>query len=92
MTYQIAYGSETKTLEDPDQLVLITLPGECADMESDDLVAFINDNWTDNYQQSLVGVDDVIDSFLLAMYAEGIDYDTRERIITTVRDAIDNNA
>ena len=41
--------------------------------------------------QPLVGLDDVIDSFLLAMHAEGIDHDTKARIVTTVRDAVDNN-
>lgn len=35
--------------------------------------------------------DDIIESFLLAMLAEGIDHDTRARIVTTVRDAVDNN-
>lgn len=40
----------------------------------------------------LVAWDDIVDSFLLAMHAEGLDHDTKARIVTTVRDAIDNNS
>lgn len=39
----------------------------------------------------LVAWDDIVDAFLLAMHAEGLDHDTKARIITTVRDAVDNN-
>jgi len=40
----------------------------------------------------LVAWDDIVESFLLAMHAEGLDHDTRARIVTTVRDAVDNNS
>jgi hypothetical protein len=39
----------------------------------------------------MVAWDDIVDAFLLAMHAEGLDHDTRARIVTTVRDAVDNN-
>jgi hypothetical protein len=92
MSYQIAYGAETESIEDPDQLVLLTLPDHCADMDTDDLSAFIEANWTESWGQSLVGVDDVVESLRLALSAHGIDPATGESIIATLTDAIDNNA
>lgn len=92
MNYQIAFGTDTESIEDPNQLVLLTLPDECADMDTDELSVFLDENWMEVDSQPLVGLTEVIDSFLLAMHAEGIDHDTRARIVTTVRDAVDNNS
>jgi hypothetical protein len=93
MTYQIAYGLETECLEDPDQLALLTLPDGAADLEYEDLVSYINDNWgTDLVKdQPLVGLDDIIESFQLALRAAGVDDVSITDITNTVTDAVSNN-
>jgi hypothetical protein len=67
MTYRIAYGCDTETLADPDEMVLLDLADECAEMEYDDLTSWITDNWggisigLDGLaRQPLVGLADVL--------------------------------
>lgn len=94
MPYQIAYGRDTESLEDPTQLALLTLPDECSDMDSDELTEFINENWEDPEfmtVQDLVPGADVMESFALAMDGEGINPDMVSRILSTVADALGNN-
>lgn len=88
--YQIAYGSDTGSIEDPDQLVLLTMPDECADMDTDDLEDYIRDSAGPIDSQPLVGFNDMREATDLAMQAEGIDAATRLRIWQTIFDAVDN--
>lgn len=44
MTYKIAYGTDTGSLEDPDQLVLALLPEKCRQMESEELQTWMKGN------------------------------------------------
>lgn len=92
MTYHIAYGIETESLEAPDQLRLLSLPDEVADMDNDDLAAYISDTWTTIRAQVLVGADDVVQALRMLMRAQKIDNFTVEVVIDGLRDALDNNA
>lgn len=92
MTYQIAYGRDTESLEDPDQIVLLDLPEECSDMDGEELEHWINDNFHELRYQELVGITDVLESMELAMFAEGVTPEVRRRVLATVSDAITNNA
>jgi hypothetical protein len=59
MAYMIAYGVDTETLADPDEMVLLALPEECADMDSEDLESWIRGNWEGIDRQPLVGQRDM---------------------------------
>lgn len=65
MTYFIAYGTDTESLEDPDQLVLVGCPDDWAELDSDDLAASISHEWqaleSRGGIQALVGEKDVLD-------------------------------
>lgn len=91
MTYLIAYGTDTESIEDPDQLVLLSLPDECSEMDTDDLVEYLNDSGNEAYSQPLVGLNDVLESITLALAAEGVDPAVIDRALATVFDAVDNN-
>ena len=94
MSYQVAFGTDTESIEDPSQLVLLTMPDTCADLDADELAEYINLYYgsADVSVEPLVGLNDVIDAVLLAMHAEGFGADTKARIIATLCDAIDNNS
>ena len=92
--YNVAYGTDTESIEDPDQIVLLSLPDEWADLDTDELGWAIKDNWTDPAVvkwTELVPLRDVVDSFRLAMAGEQIEPAAVERIVLTVEDAIVNN-
>ena len=93
MTYQIAFGTDTETIEDPDQLVLLSLPDTCADLDGDDLIDYINAYYgsADVSVEPLVGLNDVLDSLRLALSAHSISPGDTESIIATLTDALDNN-
>jgi hypothetical protein len=101
MTYRIAYGVETETLIDPDELVLLDLPEECADMDSEELESWIRGNWGEISigvnglsSQPMVGFQDVLDSIRLILpTVPGItDTDSAEEtILESLFDAFDNN-
>lgn len=92
--YRIAYGMDTDSLEDPDQLVLLTLPGKCADMNSDDLGLYINTYWGDPNVQSqpLVGMSDVIDALRLVLAASDVDAKEQTDIVAHLLSAMGNNS
>lgn len=97
MAYQIAYGADTDSLEDPDQMCLVTLPDECEDMESDDLIDFIKDNWgtPDVSAEPLVGFNDVQDALrliLTALKGEVLTTPLIETVLRSLYDAVDNNS
>jgi hypothetical protein len=91
MTYRIAYGIETETLADPDEMVLLDLPDECADMDSEELEAWIDGNWqTDAIgRQQLVGFGDVVSS-LRSLLPE-MDASALEALIEGLYDATGQN-
>lgn len=92
MTYRIAFGVDTGSLEDPDQLVLMSLPDECAEMESEELLQWINENKDAHSAQPLVGLNDVKESLELILGAEiPDDADLRARITESLIDAFVNN-
>ena len=92
MTYQIAYGRDTESLEDPGQLVLLDLPEVCSDMDSDELTEWINENWDDPgvRSQEIVGITDVMESLSLILDAE-TNAATAKRILDSLSDALTNN-
>ena len=57
MTYRIAYGVDTKSVEDARQIVLIDLPDS---LEYDDLEDLLADDWDSLEPQGIVGVDDAV--------------------------------
>jgi len=92
MNYQIAYGRDTESLEDPEQVVLLDLPDECSDMDSDELTEWIAENWDwpDMRVQEIVGITDVMESLSLILGAE-TDAATAKRILDSLSDALTNN-
>lgn len=88
--YRIAFGTDTETLEDPDQLVLATMPEEAADLDLDDLVNYIGTSDEVTYQD-LVPLEDTLDAVRLAALSEGLNPSAADLIVSTVRDALANN-
>lgn len=62
--YRVIYGFETETIEDPDQIVLLDLPDQCSEMDTEDLETWIVDYWADLKKQSILGLNDVIETIL----------------------------
>jgi hypothetical protein len=86
---KIVYGTDTGSVEDYGQVVGIIVHDDAA---MDALLEGAHPDEVDGIEmQPLVMWEDVVDAFLVTMHAEGIDHDTRARIVTTVADAIDNN-
>ena len=86
---KIIYGTDTGSIEDYDQCVVLLVSD---DASYDDLLEGADPADLPGIEsQTIVTWEDIVDAFLLAMKAEGIDHGTRARIVTTVRDAIDNN-
>ena len=92
MSYQIAYGLDTESLEDPAQIVLLTVPDEWADLDNDEFCATVADEWTSGKVKidPLVPLEDTLVKVVLALLAEGIDDEKAMQIRQTVRDAVDN--
>jgi hypothetical protein len=86
---KLIYGTDSLNAEDYDQCIILVVPSDT------DYTYIIEgadpDELPDVVQQTIVSWEDTVDAFLLAMMAEGLDHDTRARIVTTVRDAVDNN-
>ena len=99
MTYKLCYGTDTDSLEDPYQIVLLSLPDECSDLDSDALLDYINEHGInedgktrgDIPATALVGYADVVESLRLALSGAGIDEATAHGIVTTLDDAIANS-
>lgn len=92
MSYQIAYGLDTESIEDPSQIVLLTVPDEWADLDNDEFCATVADEWTSGKVKvdPLVPLEDTLVSVVLALLAEGIGEEKAMQIRQTVRDAVDN--
>ena len=92
MTYQIAYGVDTESLEDPSQIVLLSVPDEWADLDNDEFCATVADEWTTGKVKidPLVPLEHTLDRVVLALLAEGIGHATAAQVRETVRDALDN--
>lgn len=85
--HKLIYGTDTGSIEDYHQCVVLVL----SDDEVEQLDYETVDPLTLGTQQTLCTWEDVVDSFILAARAEGIDGPTLARIIATVRDGLDNN-
>jgi hypothetical protein len=79
MSYRIAYGLDTRSIEDPDQLVLMDLPDQCSDMDSEELEDWLNDN--EGVHQPLVGQADLLEKVAEACEREGLNGDMIARIL-----------
>ena len=95
--YYIAYGVDTETLEDPDNLVLVGCPPDWADKDTDELVADINTEWDSLEVQPLVGFSDVVEALrLIIRSVNGIHPShvkhVEMEIINSLTDAVDNNS
>jgi hypothetical protein len=92
MTTKIIYGTDTGSIEDYSQCVVVLVPDDWIE-DADHLERMLLDPDTmyELNTQTIVTWEDTVDALLLAMRAEGIDTQTQARIIATVRDAIDNN-
>lgn len=95
--YYIAYGTETETLEDPDQLVLIGCPEEWADLDNDELVRRFHEDHASVDVQPLVGFQDIIESLRLILQSVGGIHPSNVNRVTTqvidsLIDAVDNNS
>jgi hypothetical protein len=88
-TRKIIYGTDTGSIEDYAQCVVLLVSDDAA---YDELLEGRDPADLEGIEaQTLVTWEDTVDALLLAMRAEGIDTPTQARIIATVRDAIDNN-
>ncbi len=85
----IAYGVDTGSIEDPEQLVYID--GLDDDIDFDDLEFWLRDNWQDMNTTPMVPYDRIVGSFTLAMLAENVPLKTVQEVLQTVEDAIGNN-
>lgn len=86
---KVIYGTDTESIEDYAQCVVLLVPD---DADYDQLLEGADPADLPGIEsQTIVTWEDTVDAFLLAMQAEGLDHDTRARIVATVRDAIDNN-
>lgn len=94
MSYQIAYGLDTESIEDPDQLVLLSVPDEWADLDNDEFCSTVADEWTSGKVKidPLVPLEHVLDRVVLAMLSLGVSHETAVQVRQTVRDAVDNAA
>ena len=91
--YFIIYGVDTETLMDPDETAILALPDKCADMESEELCSWIRENWGGDEinDQPVVGLDDVLESFQVALEQAGVDGSIITEARETVIDAVANN-
>lgn len=87
MTYRIAYGLDTESMEDPSQLVLIDLPDECIDWDCDGLAHRIRSGEVVYIEQALVGFDDVLDALRQVLANRGLG-PLFERIRPDLTDAV----
>lgn len=93
MNYRIAYGVDTGSIEDHTQLVLLDLPDECADLDTEELGQWITWCWDAPehiIKQEMVGYTDVIESLALILNAY-LNEDMVSNIITSLNDAFTNN-
>lgn len=98
MTYKVAYGTDTESLEDPYQLVLLYLPDEAEELDSDELTSYINERGINEDgagtglipATALIPFRDTVESLTLAMAGEEIPTATIDRIIGTLTDALVN--
>jgi len=90
MTYQIAYGVDTDSLEDPGQLSLLTLPDRCMGMDGDELVRVIQEEFGNFLPQPLVGVVDVMDALrIIIPNAPGVGVEAMNFILNALYDTLD---
>ncbi len=92
--YQVAYGLDTDSIEDPRQMVLLSVPDEWASLDPADFCAAVADEWTTGKVKTdpLVPLEHILDRVVLAMLTEGVDRETAAQVRETVRDAVDNAA
>jgi len=99
--YRIAFGLDTETIEDPDQMVLLDLPDDFSEVDTEELEYLLAHDHEIRQRrmhepadpftfQPMIGVQDVIESFVLAMLGEGIPQSQIDVILTTVFDAVTN--
>jgi hypothetical protein len=86
MTYRIAFGEETESLEDPDQLVLVSMSDDVADMDNDELIEYIRENPVD--KQRLVGAEDAVVAFRRLMADEGVPDSVADGFASMLADAL----
>jgi hypothetical protein len=89
-TRKIIYGTDTGSIEDYEQCVVVLVPEELAE-DADALEATLRDDFYDLETQTIVTWEDTVNALLLAARAEGVETTTLARIIATMRDALDNN-
>ena len=89
---RIAYGVDTKSIEDVSQLVIVEVPQSVmSEHEDPDALADYIDN-TNLASQSIVGVLDVVDSLRLILHADQQVPDAAvPEIVGSLIDAISNN-
>ena len=83
----IIYGTDTQTVMGLDEAIILVVPNDVDDIEE-----YIEDHYySDIPQRSVAPLEDVMDSFVLALRAEGVADDLIGRVLLTVGDAVTNN-
>jgi hypothetical protein len=92
MTTKVIYGTDTGSIEDYAQCVVVLVPDDIAG-DYDALEEALNNPETmyGLETQTLVTWEDTVDALILAAKAEGVPTATLAKIIATMRDALDNN-
>ena len=84
---RIIYGLDTESIEDPSQVVLLTLPDDVQDVE--DYIR-VSNGYSSADEQPVVGFDDVREALRLILDAEGLT-SIADRVIDSLTDAFGNN-
>ena len=87
MTTKLIYGTDTGSIEDYGQCVILLVPDDVEDVEE-----YVADHkWEDIPQQTVATLEDVEESLMLILAANQIPSEMAADILTSLLDALDNN-
>jgi hypothetical protein len=86
----VIYGTDSQTVLGLDEAVILVLP-DGIETGDDDFEDWLEENFYSVDQRSVAPLEDVMDSFVLALRAEGVADDLIGRVLLTVGDAVSNN-
>jgi len=85
--YKIIYGTDTESIEDYSQCVVLLIPDDVDDVEE-----YLDEHHYDDVpQQQIVCWEDIVESLALIMDAEGVSATTAQTILLSLGDAVTNN-
>lgn len=90
-TYNIAYGTDTGSIEDPTQLVLVHCPDDWSDLDTDDLSERLDAEWASLDTEPLVGMRSMVETLnsVIAL-TPGVSRADLDTVIAFVSTALDS--